>query len=142
MLDMSRSGASVDDIVAVLKSSNQNMSQLIQAVTALAPLLSAMGPAIVTALAPAIAEALGVSVKFGSFTCAANTNTTVTDANVATNSHIVWIPTNATAGTLEGGTRKLYLSARTAATSFRVTTASGAAAGGTETFIYVMINPA
>jgi hypothetical protein len=117
---------------------NQNISQLIQAVTAVAPALSAV---LATAIGDAIADAAGFTAHFGSFTCAANTNTTVSDVNVAANSMILWVPTNAAGGTLMGGTRSLYLSLRTAGASFRVTTASGVAAGGTETFIYIIINP-
>lgn len=121
------SSSTLDDVVVALKNSNRNSSALIEAVTALGPYLQTV---------------LGASLTFGSFTCAANTNTTVSDVNTAANSFIVWVPTNATGGTLEGSTRKLYLSLRTAGTSFRVTTASGVAAAGTETFIYLIVNPA
>lgn len=126
--------ASLDDVVSALSAGNKNTSLLIQTVTALGPAIETIGPA--------LASVLGANFKFGSFTCAANTNTTVSDASTAANSVIIPIPTNAAAGTLMGGTRSLYLSARTAGTSFRFTTASGVAAAGTETFIYVMINPA
>jgi hypothetical protein len=76
----------------------------------------------------------------GSFTCGAAATTTVTETAVKSGSVIVWIPTNAAAGTLEGAATKLYLSARTAGASFAVTTANGAAAAGTETFVYAVIN--
>jgi len=115
----------VSELVATLKSGNQNMSQLIVAVNALGPYLQTI---------------LGVSITVGTFTCAANTNTTVTNTAVTASSYIFWTPTNAAGGTLEGSTRKLYLSLRTAGASFRVTTASGVAAGGSETFLYIIVN--
>lgn len=78
---------------------------------------------------------------FGTFTCGAAASTTVPNPSVAANSVIVLMPTNAAAGTLQGSTKCLYTSARTAGTSFVVTTSSGVAAAGTETFAYVCINP-
>lgn len=109
--------ASMDDIVRELNLGNRNMSQLIQTITGMFPR------------------------SVGTFTCANAASTTVTDANVLSTSVITLTPTNAAAGTLQAGTTHLYLSARTAGTSFAVTTASGASAAGTETFQYAIFNP-
>lgn len=76
----------------------------------------------------------------GSFTCAANKDTTVTQPNVKSTSVITLTPTNAAAGTLQGAATCLYVSAKTAGASFKVTTANAAAAAGTETFDYVVVN--
>ncbi len=76
----------------------------------------------------------------GVFTCAANTTTTTANIAVTASSIILLTPTNAAAATLMGGATSLYLSARTAGTSFAFTTANGAAAAGTETFAYVIVN--
>lgn len=77
----------------------------------------------------------------GSFTLAASASTTVADVNVTGTSRISFTPTNAAAGTLEGSAKCLYVSARSVGVSFTVTTASGAAAAGTETFDYFIVNP-
>jgi hypothetical protein len=76
----------------------------------------------------------------GTFTCAAAALTTVSNINIIATSMIMLMPTNAAAATLMGGATSLYVSARTAATSFGVTTANAAAAAGTETFEYLIIN--
>lgn len=75
----------------------------------------------------------------GTFTLSAAATKTVTDANVTTSSFIALMPTNAAAGTLMGSTKSLYVT--TAAGSFVVSTASGVAAAGTETFMYEVRNP-
>jgi hypothetical protein len=77
----------------------------------------------------------------GSFTLAAAATTTVTQVAIKANSIVLWSPTNAAAGTLEGSPKKLYHSANAAGASFTVATASGVAAAGTETFEYTVINP-
>lgn len=74
----------------------------------------------------------------GSFTMAASTTKTVTDANVKAGSVILLMPTNASAGALEAGANKPYVSARNAGASF-VLTCAGAAAG-TETYEYIIVN--
>ncbi len=79
--------------------------------------------------------------SFGSVTLGAAATTTVTDANVKTNSFIGLMPTNAAAGTLVGSAKSPYISTRTANTSFVIATASGGAAAGTETFYYIIVNP-
>jgi hypothetical protein len=76
----------------------------------------------------------------GSFTCANNKDTTVTNALVTTGSRIKIQPTNAAGGTLMGSTKSLYVSAKNAGISFVVTTADASAAAGTETFDYEIIN--
>lgn len=108
---------SISDLVTQFKLANQNMSQLIQTIGNLFPR------------------------TFGTFTLSASASTTISNTSVVANSIPVWIPTNAAAGTLEGSSKKLYLSARSAGTSFTVTTASGVAAAGTEQFAYFLMNP-
>ena len=77
----------------------------------------------------------------GSFTLAAAATTAVTDPTVLATSMISLTPSNAAAGSLMAGTKALYVSARAAGTSFTVATADGTAAGGTETFLYSIVNP-
>jgi hypothetical protein len=69
-------------------------------------------------------------INSGTFTMAGAASKTVTDANVTASSIIVLQATNAAAGTLQGSAKALYISAKTAGTSFAVTTASGVAAAG------------
>lgn len=76
----------------------------------------------------------------GTFTLAAAASTTVTDTAVLTDSTILLMPTNAAAATLMGSSKSLYVSARTAVTSFAVSTADGLNAAGTETFQYIVLN--
>lgn len=78
---------------------------------------------------------------FGTFTLAAAATTTVSQPEITASSIVVWIPTNAASATLLGSGGNLYLSALTAGASFTVATASGAAAAGTETLSYFVINP-
>lgn len=75
----------------------------------------------------------------GTFTMAAAASKVVTDSTVTTSSYVTLTPTNAAAGTLMGSTKCLYVTL--AAGSFTVTTASGVAAAGTETFTYSVNNP-
>lgn len=109
--------ASMDDLVRELNIANRNMSALITTISGIFPRHT------------------------GTFTCANAATTTVTDSNVLSTSVIHLTPTNAAAGTLQAGTTHLYISARTAETSFTVATASGASAVGTETFSYSIFNP-
>lgn len=105
-------------IVSQLSSGNQDMMTLINT-------LSAIFPRVV-----------------GTFTLAAAATTTVTQPGVKANSIILWTPTDASAGTLMGSAKALYLSSISAGTSFTVATASGGNAVGTETFSYGVFNPA
>jgi hypothetical protein len=124
--------ASIDDLVTVGNSLNKNIASLIQALIANN-----------TTNAASIVSALqaGLPVITGTFTCANNTNTVVTETRAAANSIIMIMPTNAAAGTLQASGEAVYLSARTAGASFTVKTAAGGAAAGTETFQYLMVNP-
>jgi hypothetical protein len=72
----------------------------------------------------------------GTFTLSAAITSTIANVNVTAGCTILLTPTNAAAATLQGSAKCLYISARTAATSFAVSTASGVAAAGTETFTY------
>lgn len=85
---------------------------------------------------------LGVFPRvFGTFTLAAAATTTVTQPAVKANSIILWMPTDASAGTLQGSAKSLYVSTITPGASFVVSTASGGSAAGTETFNYVIYSP-
>ena len=77
----------------------------------------------------------------GTFTLPVAATLVVPQTNVTASSIIVWTPTNASAGTLQGSAKCLYLSARTAGASFTVATASGGNAAGTEQFSYFLWNP-
>lgn len=77
----------------------------------------------------------------GSFTMTAAATATITQPNIAANSIVTLMPTNAAAGTLMGSAKALYISSLAAGASFTVATASGAAAAGTETFNYTVVNP-
>jgi hypothetical protein len=109
--------ASLDDVVRELNLANRNMSLLITTIRNMLPRST------------------------GTFTAANAATTTVTDSTVLSTSVILLVPTNAAAGTLQAGTTHLYVSAKTAGTSFTVATASGASAAGTETFQYAIFNP-
>jgi hypothetical protein len=89
-----------------------------------------------------IAQALRVlsNVSIGTFTLAAAASTTVSNTSVRASSFIVFVPTNAAAGTLMQGTKSLYRSTVNAGTSFVVATADGGSAAGTETFSYAVVN--
>lgn len=76
----------------------------------------------------------------GTFTLAAAATTTVPQAATLSTSNIALTPLNAAAATLMGSNKSLYISARTAGTSFTVATASGAAAAGTEQMGYTLVN--
>ena len=89
----------------------------------------------------AIQTILPFSGSFGTLTLSAASTTTVTNSSVATNSIIIWVPTSAAAAAFNTAATALYLSARTAGTSFALTTANGGSAAGTETFIYILANP-
>ena len=73
---------------------------------------------------------------FGKFTMPAAATITVSTTAVTSNCDIGWTPTNASAGTLLGSAKCLYLSSISPGVSFTLATASGANAAGTETFSY------
>ncbi len=77
----------------------------------------------------------------GTFTMGAAPTTVVTEPAVLSNSIITLQPTNASAGTLMGSAKSPYVSAKSVGVSFTVATASGAAAAGTETFLYTLFTP-
>jgi len=80
------------------------------------------------------------SGQIGAFTLNNGAATvTVASPQVQTASFVMWTPTNAAAGTLEGSTKKLYISARVAGTSFTVSCATGTASA-TATFSYLVQN--
>lgn len=72
----------------------------------------------------------------GSFTMGAAVSTVVPQPAVKANSNIDFTPRNASAGTLQGSAKALYVSAISPGISFTVSTASGVAAAGTENFSY------
>lgn len=76
----------------------------------------------------------------GSFTLGAAASTTITNGNVSAACKITLTPTNAAAAALMGSAKCLYVSAKTAGTSFAVSTGNGVAAAGTETFDYQINN--
>lgn len=115
--------ASIADLNTQLKLGNQNSSLIAAALQAL------------VAAFPQVS-----SISGGAFTLAASASTTVSQTLVKANSIVLCFPTNAAAATLQGSNKSLYISARTANTSFVVSTASAASAAGTETFLYVIIN--
>jgi hypothetical protein len=81
---------------------------------------------------------------YGSFTLSAAATTTVANSSVVAGSIIIPFPTNAAAAGLMGSAKCLYqdTSLNVVGTSFSVKTGDGVAAAGTETFNYIMINPA
>lgn len=110
--------AAIDDLVSNLKNGVTNLGQLIIALQSVFPRVA------------------------GSFTLTAAATTTVTQAAIAANSLVFVMAANAPAASLMGSAKSLYVSALTPGASFAVTTASGAAAAGTETFFYFVISPA
>ena len=81
----------------------------------------------------------GADTLVGSFYLNVAATTTVANENVKTASKIIIIPMNASAATLMGSAKSLYISARTQKTSFAVTTADGTSATGAELFDYWVI---
>lgn len=116
---MDNIGGALDRMASNGNMLNQQLGNLIQVLTSIFPF----------------------SAVVGTFTMGAAATTVVANANVTTGSKITLTATNAAAGTLMGGTRSLYISSQSAGVSFTVATASGVAAGGTETFSYLILNP-
>ena len=78
---------------------------------------------------------------FGTFTLAAAATTVVPQPAVKANSLIVLTAANASAGTLQGSAKHLYISAISPGVSFTVATAAGTNAAGTEIFSYAIQSP-
>ena len=76
----------------------------------------------------------------GSFTLGAASSTVVAQIAVASGSTVTWAPLNASAATLTGSSKALYLSTKTAGVGFTVATADGTNAAGTEVFSYIVSN--
>lgn len=118
-----QTSSAVQGLNTTLQAGNQSFNAAFEA------LIAALG-----SIFPQVSTITG-----GTFTLTAATSITVTQVLTAANSFIFIAPTNASAGTLMAGANSLYLSARTANTSFAYSTAGGGAAAGTETFIYILI---
>ena len=80
-------------------------------------------------------------VVTGTFTMPAAATKVVAQPAAQANSIITLTPTNASAGTLMGSAKALYISAISPGVSFTVATASAANAAGTETFAYSVTTP-
>lgn len=89
----------------------------------------------------ALVQAIKGRVTSGTFTMTATATLVVPEPAVRSNSDIQISATNASAGALMGSNKSLYISAKTAGVSFTVTTASGVAAAGGETFSYLVNSP-
>jgi hypothetical protein len=90
----------------------------------------------------ALVAAITGRVTFGTFAFTSTVATlTVTQPGVKANSVITITPTDASAGTLQGSAKALYVSAIVPGTSFTVATASGGNAAGTESFAYTIMTP-
>ena len=82
-----------------------------------------------------------VSPRGYTFTMAAAASKVVADTYLSsTSSRVILMPTNSAAATLQAGPNALYISSKAAGASFTVSTASGAAAAGTETFDYIIVD--
>jgi hypothetical protein len=123
MADNNSNYGNTSEIVTQLGSILRNQSVMVQTLQAISTTLASL-----------------VNQSVGTFTMTATATRVVSDVNVAADSFIDLMPTNATAGTLMGGTRSLYVSSRSAGVSFTVATASAVAAAGTETFAYRITN--
>lgn len=109
--------ANTSEIVTALVSSNRISSEILKTLQQLFPRVS------------------------GSFTMSATDSQSVSEANVAGNSIIQLIPTNASAAVLQGSNECLYVSAISPGVSFTVSTGAGTNAAGTETFAYLITTP-
>lgn len=89
----------------------------------------------------ALRDAFTGRVISGTFTMAAAATSIIIQPATQSNSSILLTPTNASAATLQGSAKALYISVKTPGTSFTVATANAAAAAGTETFSYTINTP-
>lgn len=99
--------------------------------------------ATITAAAASIVTAIQSTFPriAGTFTLSAAATKVVTETHVTSTSVILLMPTNASAGTVMGSSKSLYISARSVGASFTVATADGTNAAGTEGFTYALFNP-
>ncbi len=154
MADMNT--GNVSELVAELKTANKNTSLLITtlrditvAQTGAATALTAIQTSQATlatqttsiASSQSTIAAQSQRLHTGTFTMTATATRVVTDVNVLTTSQIFLQATNLAAGTLMGSAKALAVTAKSAATSFTVSTANATSAAGTETLSYVIINP-
>ena len=79
---------------------------------------------------------------FGSFTLAAANTTVVAQPAVQANSFVTFTPTNASAATLQGSPKAVFLLSISPGVSFSLETANAASATGLETFSYKLESPA
>jgi hypothetical protein len=108
--------ATIDDLVNNLKNGVVNIGQIAQTLGNAFPRVS------------------------GTFTLANATVTAITQPGIVANGFPIWAPTNAAAALIER-TAGLYVASVTAGTGFSMSTQTGTAQG-TETFSYVLYNPA
>jgi hypothetical protein len=97
----------------------------------------------ISELRTSINTIFGVSATTGLFTMTATATLNVLNPNPVAGSIIQLQAVNASAAVLQGGANALYVDrANTVAgTSFRVATAGGGAAAGTEQYSYIIFNP-
>lgn len=144
LFDEAANAGGAGDVSTQIKLGNQNLSAqfalliagLGTDVTSLIASMATQNAALIAAINAAFPQVSNITG--GTFTCGAAATTTVTQVLTQANSFILLMPTNAAAGTLMGGVKSLYVSARTANTSFAVSTAAGTNAAGTEQFSYLM----
>lgn len=122
MAEFAGGGGSLTDLITAIQTAGSNTSQnFVNLIAAL--------------------DALFLTRSVATFTLGAAATTVVANTNVTSTSIPLLIPLNAAAATLMGSAKALYVSARTAGTSFTVATANATAAAGTESFAYVLVVP-
>lgn len=77
----------------------------------------------------------------GTFTMTATTTLAVANTNIAANSIVSLTPTNASAGTMQGSSKHLYIQSVTSGVGFTVATADATNGTAGATFSYNAINP-
>lgn len=103
------------------------------ATTAIDAAIAAAAASIVTALQATFPRVTG------NFTLSAATTKVVTETHTTASSVIMIMPTNASAATLMGSSKSLYISALSAGASFTVHTGDNTNAASGETFNYIMV---
>lgn len=109
--------AGIEDLATIGNSTNRLLSELITTILGIFPRIS------------------------GTFTTTAAATNVIVQTGVTGTSIVLLSPTNATAGTLQAGTKSLYVSLLTPGASFTVATADGTAATAGATFSYAIVNP-